>query len=462
MAELRTLPLTLSAFDAIWHLLGVTPTESEQVRLAEYVQAGGALLVNGFHPGLLGRVLLEAVPATTGHYADPPYLFREIGPDGLSLLPNPLTSLVFQTIPKTVRGVAEGNVLVRSENGFTIGAAWSRSQLVGGRGHLVAFSGASWVKNPEWNLAVFENLHAYLLQGAPGFVEGTVRFPDGSPVPNARLRLAQLDSETFTDASGNFLLDVTSRLPEAGLEASVRWRQRVYRGTASLAPTPGSVARADIVLRRSPDVLLFGDSHSAIQSLARELASILPSGVRIRTERQLPSDLERFGTIWHVGTSAPLSAETRTRLAEFVRSGGGLHLSAELLGSNEGLARSIMELLGLLLPEEPWIDPVQSPGPHRFEPSVKHAATRLPRQLTEWSPEGAARILGLRADDVLVRDGTGAPCGALWDERDLAGQGRLTLLMDGGWFLRASPSRTMVIENIQNFLSPSEGYLQDR
>jgi hypothetical protein len=123
----------------------------------------------------------------------------------------------------------------------------------------------------------------------------------------------------------------------------------------------------------------------------------------------------------------------------------------------------LVELLELLLPEGPWtIDPVQSPGPHRFEPSVKHAATRLPGHLTEWSPDGAARILGLRANDVLVRDGTGAPCGAIWDERDRAGQGRLTLLMYGKWLLQASPSRTIVIENIQDFLAPSEGYLLAR
>ena len=206
----------------------------------------------------------------------------------------------------------------------------------------------------------------------------------------------------------------------------------------------------------APNVLIFGDSEKS--NLAANLTAL---GDTVTVVTILPLDLTPFDKVWHVGALVPLTPAERARLAAFLASGKGVHLTGErpcceaLNNSLELLVNSVVVAGGINVGDQGDI----LPGPYPFNPTAVGGITTTPNALTSWcpiSPGGIGGVNGVSGPNVLVSRFDGVPVGAAWDSTDLVGgTGRLTLLMDVNWFTQACGPP--IIENIENFLQNDAG-----
>ena len=79
---------------------------------------------------------------------------------------------------------------------------------------------------------------------------------------------------------------------------------------------------------QAANVLIFGGVFSASQKEELE-ANLTSLGDTVTVDILLPLDLTPFDTVWHVGPRVALMEAERIRLAAFLASGKGVHLTGE-------------------------------------------------------------------------------------------------------------------------------------
>jgi len=222
-------------------------------------------------------------------------------------------------------------------------------------------------------------------------------------------------------------------------------------------------ACAALMLALSPSraepasILVFGEPGGDQNSLVTTLEA-LGHAVITSASADVPV-LDGFDTVWHVGAFLPLSATSTVRLVEFVKAGGGLHLTGERPCCdplNESLDVVIASLVlgGSSITVGGQGDVV---GPYSFNPLAAGGVTTGPNVLTTWNGAGVGAISGVSGAKVLAI-GSGAAVGAVWGSADLVGgAGRLSILMDGNWFSASGSSA--VVQNLQTFLAPEPATL---
>jgi hypothetical protein len=152
-----------------------------------------------------------------------------------------------------------------------------------------------------------------------------------------------------------------------------------------------------------------------------------------------------------VGRTAPLVIDEQLRLAGFVLSGGGLHLSSELSVTLD----SQLFLLNALL-TDPDVDVVGtgsgSSSPIVFNPDVVGALSRWPNTLVSASGlAGGQRIAGVEPENVLAVGSSERVFAAAWVGRDiLGGRGRITLGLSNSWL--GGLGHGPLVENLLAFL----------
>lgn len=232
-------------------------------------------------------------------------------------------------------------------------------------------------------------------------------------------------------------------------------------GSMTAPILPGGISAFSIAAppppreKSSSAFLVFGDRPER-DTVAAGLASEFPSRVVVDVAG-LPSDLSAFGTVWHVGAFVPLTDAEQTRLRGFLANGGGLHLTGER-PCCEALNASITAFLRSVVEGGSGITAGglgDIGGPYTFNSDAKGG---IADGLTAWDPDAPGGIAGVSGGNVLVTAASGTPVGAVWDESDLGGAGRLTLLMDVNWILR--PGAVDVGRNINRFIDDPPTTLQ--
>lgn len=289
---------------------------------------------------------------------------------------------------------------------------------------------------------------------APGLavttrITGRVRLEDGTPVAGASVALPQLGLLTHTDAAGAFVFRNASTgapLLEITVGASVRGRPRSGAGSVEITPFGASDAGEIVLARELRNTLVLGELDSRAEPLERLLQRLGARSEEVSRLTSLPPDLSHYGVVWRVGRTA-LTGEEDARLAAFVRSGRGLHLTGT------GAVAELQDFVNhLLRTEEIEIRPGSAGGFNAFNPDALDGVTREPNVLLQLGPVSYAEFLhGLEPRNVLVALLTGEVMAAAWDARDLAGgRGRLTLVMDDLWIQQAN---LRALENLQVFLA---------
>jgi hypothetical protein len=201
----------------------------------------------------------------------------------------------------------------------------------------------------------------------------------------------------------------------------------------SLTPTTAQLGKAT-----SSAFLVFGDRVGERTALAAGIANEFPNRVVVDVAG-LPSDLSAFGTVWHVGAFVPLTQSEQASLRTFLGTGGGLHLTGER-PCCEPLNTSITSFLRSTVEGGSGITAGGQgdvPGPYTFNLGAKGGIAQSLNAggITQWQPIAPGGIVGVGGSNVLVTSASGMVVGAVWDEQDLGGAGRLTLLMDVNWIL---------------------------
>jgi hypothetical protein len=232
------------------------------------------------------------------------------------------------------------------------------------------------------------------------------------------------------------------------------------------APTPPALSPppppppSDRIKPPGTGIAIFGDRGER-DILDAHLRELQPNRIVFKSD-SLPSDLPGpvFGTAWHVGAFAPLTGEERTRLRDFLATGGGVYLTGERPCCEE-LNDSITALVRAVVKGGEGIT-VGRQGdiaePYAFNPGARDGVTTTPNALGDWLPLAPGGIAGVGGPNVLVASAGGIPVGAVWDEGDLVGdRGRLALLMDVNWLANLDPDcnlecRRAIVENLLTFL----------
>ncbi len=444
-------PLLVSAFATVWLAGPEVLSEPSRLRLIDFVNSGGGLHISGFQKELLDELVAGRVEPDSGL---PPYCFNPGAIEHVATLPNELGCLKL-TYNWGYLGLASPNVLLESSNGVPVGAVWAGQDLMGGTGRLTAIQDWRWMEDPRNPIEVFQNLQIFLEDRAPTSVTGVVQLADGTPVAGAVVLVARQGLETTTAADGSFLLpEVGSGFGVLELLASAERDGLRTCARRLVDPAPGGLVSVTLVLEPSRGhVLLFAGLPGARESLEQDLQALVSAHEGVVSVPDLPASLSAFGVVWHAGAAEALSAEEQGRLVDFVRRGGGLHLTGDEHPSAEALNVSLEELLYRLTSLGVTVG-VSGRVPHRFDPDAPGRVTEVPNVLSNWFPAGTRTLLGVPERNVLVRDARGNPCGAVFESHELVGgRGQVTLLMDADWFERIE--RLPVIENLQRFLERS-------
>jgi hypothetical protein len=300
----------------------------------------------------------------------------------------------------------------------------------------------------------FEGPRAARLVPAPLVVAtalaGRVVDPGGAPVADAMISVAELGLTTSSGADGGFRLDGLS-IPFTRLEltaaATVRGRRMATR--VAVRPTADATTElgAVVVEPTRALTLLFGDDPYS-GPFAERLRGLMDDPFDLVVERFLPQDLTPFEVVWHVGRTAPLVIDEQLRLAGFVLSGGGLHLSSEFAATLD----SQLFLLNALL-TDPDVDVAGSASsPIAFNPDAVGALTRWPNVLvTPYGFGVGSRLAHVEPENVFVAQGSERALAAAWASRDiLGGRGRITLGLSNSWL--SNPFNGPLVENLLTFL----------
>jgi hypothetical protein len=232
-------------------------------------------------------------------------------------------------------------------------------------------------------------------------------------------------------------------------------------GGAPVPPPPPVEPPPPPPSTKATGILLFGEFISARAALETDLRALQPNAFLMNLNgTSLPADLSAFGTIWHVGPFAPLSATDQARLRDFLAAGGGIYLTGERSCCNV-LNASIQTLLRSVVDDGATIV-VRSKRdffvPATFNPGARGGITTSPNVLTTWRPLAPGEILGISGANILATIGEAIVAG-VWGEQDLVGNaGRIVLMMDVDWLSNVVPGacdlacRRAIIENLVTFI----------
>lgn len=178
-----TLPADLSAYDTIWHVASNANTLGAAARsaLANFVQAGGGLHLTGERPcceSLNGAVetllnqLLISPQVTVGGQGDVTgtFTFNSGAVGNVTSAPNNLANWG-PSGPggmDSLGNLAPENILVSSNNGTVVGAAFDSDDLVGGAGRVTVLMDVNWFTGGA-GADVTENLQVFL-ESAPDVI----------------------------------------------------------------------------------------------------------------------------------------------------------------------------------------------------------------------------------------------------------------------------------------------------
>ncbi|MCC7265208.1 MAG: DUF5011 domain-containing protein [Candidatus Latescibacteria bacterium] len=216
---------------------------------------------------------------------------------------------------------------------------------------------------------------------------------------------------------------------------------------AEVVPGPSAKIAAGV----SGKVLVFGDYPSK-NTLATTLTGF---GYTVTNVTLLPADLSSFSTIWHVGAFAPITTVEQARLAAFLASGGGVHLTGErpccetLNSSLTTFVNSVVTGGGVTVGNRGDVG-----TPYQINPGAIGGIATTPNAIANVDLSASGGIAGISGSHILATGAAGVPVGAIWDSGDLVGHaGRLTLMMDVNWFSNpGSADNLKAFRNIQTYL----------
>ncbi len=244
--------------------------------------------------------------------------------------------------------------------------------------------------------------------------------------------------------------------------------------TAQTAATfDGLADSGDYTAQTAANILIFGDFDAGIDKLSEALIN---AGHTVTVQNILPSDLSPFNTVWHVGLDDLLSSSEQGRLENFLAEGGGLHLSGE---SFQGafMNATIQQLINRVVVGGGYTigqpDSVPPPFPRFDFPVNANAISEVTDDIDGLTLVDSGGMMfppdtfgnpfpdpgnpaDPRARNVIAFSpffGTNFPVGAIWDAQDLGGNGRLSLIMDSGWFLFLTGDNLAMVEQLQGFLT---------
>jgi hypothetical protein len=284
----------------------------------------------------------------------------------------------------------------------------------------------------------------------PATVVGQVAFSSGQPVSGATVLLPRFGLVATTDDAGRFrfgTVPMRSGTLEITTGAIVAGRQRTGAGSVVLQPQGDSDAGEIVLGPGRRNVLVFGEAERTA-ALEGNLLLLGFQPAEVTRTRTVPPDLTPYGVALHAG-GEPLAAEERARLADFVRSGGGLYLSGQSPALDTSLAAVVNELLGGATIQ---LRGGISSGPHTFNPQALDGLAQRPNALTAFDSAQFSRVVnGAQDANAFVRLQSGEVVGAAWSSTQLAsGRGRLVLLTSASW---VQPGESLdVLENLIAFL----------
>jgi len=278
----------------------------------------------------------------------------------------------------------------------------------------------------------------------------------GQPIAGAAVNVAELGLATATDGAGRFHL-VSPATPPGWLEvaAGATVGPRRLCGVARVrAAAEVELDLGDLeLLSDCSNVLVFGDGELDAATLEDNLRALGLAPEEIQRQRFLPEDLSPFAVAWHVADAAPLTAAESERLANFVSSGGGLHLAGEgaaVEAAHEALVNRLVVAGGVevSVPQgsAPW-DPLV------YDPDAVSGVSQTPNALgivMDFVTNGRA-IGGVVPPNIFVSGASGQAFSAVWNGADLVGgQGRLSLGLATLWF--RAQNNLPALENLETFL----------
>lgn len=277
----------------------------------------------------------------------------------------------------------------------------------------------------------------------------------GLPVEGAELSVFD-EFQGVSGADGSFSIpDVPTIRGPIAVSATATVGPATLRGdSVEVPPVRGGTTDVGvIVVVEKPDaVLVFGDRVGDRAGLVTELTAL---GLPVTNVAALPDDLTPFGTIWHVSAFTALTPAEQTRLADYVNSGRGLHLTGErpccdtLNDSIETLVNSLVAGGGISVGRLGDVN-----GPYAFHPGAQGGVTTVPNPLGGFiaSASGGMAGFGLPDPRVLATGAGARVVGGVWDCGNMtSGAGRVTVLMDVNWFSNIQ-NRPQTVENIQEYL----------
>ncbi len=277
-------------------------------------------------------------------------------------------------------------------------------------------------------------------------VLGRIVLEDGTPVPGASVALPELGLLTTTRPDGSFAFEVVNEGVPLDVTAAATLLGRRVTGAALVVPTEELLSLVgDVVLsRQRENVLVFGSPGKAA-ALAANLEAL---GLRPEQVTLLPSlapDLSHYAVVWHVGR--PPRSQEEWRLVQFVRGGGGLHLTGD-----GQFVDPLESLLDELLVEQDVEVQTTSNGAYAFAPAAVGRVALVPNVLTQFDSLGPTRnLVGVGEQNVLVARSNGRIFGGAWGSSNLVGgRGRLTVVMSQAWIKRGESLD--VLENLLTFL----------
>jgi len=172
----------------------------------------------------------------------------------------------------------------------------------------------------------------------------------------------------------------------------------------------------------------------------------------------LPDDLTPYKVIWHMDLGF-ISADDRARLADFVKSGGGLYLSGECCASELNLSIDAF-VTGIVKNsaniQVGGLGPVEPIGVYMINPNTEIAA--LPTSLGvgfPWTTFAPGGMLNIPTQNQFIMASPFTTVSAAWDGPALVGNaGRLVVMMDVNWFDPAffTTASYAILGNITRFL----------
>ncbi|WP_230467776.1 Ig-like domain-containing protein [Lujinxingia vulgaris] len=177
VTNVATLPADLQGFDSIWSFYATQALPAnERNALQAFVERGGGVYVTGERPccevnndsvqALVNALTNDGVQVGDLGDIAAPYVFEPAAIGGITTTPNVLTT-VQMNAAGGMSGVPAENVIIRGEGGTPVGAAWTSSDMVGGRGRMVVAMDINWMQSSE--AATFsENIQTFLCNDVNG------------------------------------------------------------------------------------------------------------------------------------------------------------------------------------------------------------------------------------------------------------------------------------------------------